>query len=67
MACQSLNAFSLFDIDFIDILCTHLLGEMLLKLVLICKDNKMKSPSLLSGPKIHKAYFEASNSKMLLQ
>ena len=30
------------------------------------KDNKMRSPSLLSGPKISKAYFEASNRKMLL-
>ena len=28
------------------------------------KDNQMKSPSLLSGPKIRKAYFEASNRKM---
>ena len=26
----------------------------------------MRSPSLLSGPKIRKAYFEASNRKMLL-
>ena len=31
------------------------------------KDNQMRSPSLLSGPKIHKAYFEASNIKMLHQ
>ena len=29
------------------------------------KDNQMKSPSLLSGPKIRKAYFETSNPKML--
>ena len=27
----------------------------------------MRSPSLLSGPKIDKAYFEGSNPKMLLQ
>ena len=33
----------------------------------ICKDNQMRSPSLLSGSKIHKAHFEASNPKMLLQ
>ena len=26
----------------------------------------MRSPSLLSGPKIRKAYFEASNPKILL-
>ena len=26
----------------------------------------MKSPSLIFGPKIRKAYFEASNRKMLL-
>ena len=26
----------------------------------------MRSPSLLSGPKNHKAYFEDSNPKMLL-
>ena len=30
------------------------------------KDNEMRSPSLLSGPKIRKAYFEASNPIMLL-
>ena len=30
------------------------------------KDNQMRSPSFLSGPKIRKAYFEASNRKMLL-
>ena len=30
------------------------------------KDNQMRSPLLLSGPKICKAYFEASNPKMLL-
>ena len=28
-------------------------------------DNQMKSPSPLSGPKNRKAYFEASNRKML--
>ena len=27
------------------------------------KGNKMRSPILLSGPKIRKAYFEASNPK----
>ena len=32
----------------------------------ICKDNKMRSPLLLSGPKIRKAYFEASNPNFLL-
>ena len=31
------------------------------------KDNQMRSPSLLYGPKIRKAYFEASSPKMLLQ
>ena len=31
------------------------------------KDNQMRSPLLLSGPKILKAYFKASNPKMLLQ
>ena len=31
------------------------------------KDNQMRSPSLSSGPKIRKAYFEASNPKMLIQ
>ena len=31
------------------------------------KDNQMRSPSLLSGPKIRKAYFEALNPKILLQ
>ena len=30
------------------------------------KDNQMRSPSLLSGPKIRYAYFEASFSKMIL-
>ena len=30
------------------------------------KDNQMRSPTLLSGPKIRKAYFEVSNPKMLL-
>ena len=30
------------------------------------KDNQMRSPSLLSGPKNRKANFEASNTKMLL-
>ena len=30
------------------------------------KDNKMRSPSLLSGPKIRKVYLEASNLKMLV-
>ena len=30
------------------------------------KDNQMRSPSLSSGQKIIKAYFEASNRKMLL-
>ena len=30
------------------------------------KDNQMRSPSLLSGPKIRKTYFEASNRKMLI-
>ena len=30
------------------------------------KDNQMRIPSLLSGPKIRKAYFEASNPKILL-
>ena len=30
------------------------------------KDNQMRSPSLLSGPKFRKAYLEASNQKMLL-
>ena len=29
------------------------------------KDSQMSSPSLLSGPKIRKAYFETSNPKML--
>ena len=29
----------------------------------VSKDNQMRSPSFLSGPKIHKAYFEASNPK----
>ena len=33
----------------------------------ILDDNQMRSSSLLSGPKIHKAYFEASNIKMLHQ
>ena len=31
------------------------------------KNNQMRSPSLLSGLKIRKAYFESSNPKMLLQ
>ena len=31
------------------------------------KENQIWSPLLLSGPKIRKAYFSASNSKMLLQ
>ena len=35
--------------------------------VKMIKDNQMRSPSLLSRPKIHKAYFEASNPKMLLK
>ena len=30
------------------------------------KHNQMRSPSLLSGPKIRNAYFEVSNRKMLL-
>ena len=30
------------------------------------KDNQMRSPSLLSGQKIRKANFEASNPKILL-
>ena len=30
------------------------------------KGNKMRSPSLLSGPKIRKAYFETSSSKILI-
>ena len=30
------------------------------------KGNKMRSPSFLSGPKIRKALFEASNPKKLL-
>ena len=33
---------------------------------ILFKDNQMRSPSLLSGPKIRKAFFEASNRKMLL-
>ena len=35
--------------------------------VAIFKDSQMRNPSLLSGPKIRKAYFEVSNPKMLLQ
>ena len=31
------------------------------------KNNQMRIPSLLSGPKNRKAYFEASNPKVLLQ
>ena len=31
------------------------------------KDNQMRSPSLLYGPKIRKAYFEASNPKKIFQ
>ena len=31
---------------------------------IVGKDNQMGSPSVLSGPKISKAYFEASNSIM---
>ena len=31
-----------------------------------CKDNQMRRPSLLSGPKIRKAYFEASNPKTII-
>ena len=34
---------------------------------ILFKDNQMRSPPLLSGPKIRKAYFDASNPKMLLQ
>ena len=30
------------------------------------KDDQMRSPLLLSGPKIRKAYFEASNTKNLI-
>ena len=35
-------------------------------LFIFSKDNQMRSPSFLSGPKIRKAYFEASHRKMLL-
>ena len=31
----------------------------------VSKNNQMRSPSLLSGQNIRKAYFEASNQKML--
>ena len=35
--------------------------------LVVCKDNQIRSPLILSGPKLRKAYFEASNRKMLLQ
>ena len=34
--------------------------------VIVGKDNQLRSPSRLPGPKIGKAYFDTSNRKMLL-
>ena len=40
-------------------------GEIHSDQILDGKDNQNRSPSLLSGPKIRKAYFEITNRKML--